>query len=99
MGGELTNMPIKQLSIVAPTKRRVHGTLQKNVQVRMLRLGVGGRGITHLHSRSWAVWTMQLCRDPRGWRGWVMATGRGGGGWMELSTESLQISTLMCGTF
>ncbi len=33
--GEVLNGPGKQLSIIAPSKKRVHGKLQKHIQVRL----------------------------------------------------------------
>lgn len=57
----------------------------------------GGSSLSLWNSRRWgnlAPWTW----DTGVRRGWVTDTGSGGGGWMVLSTESLQISTRMCGT-
>ena len=34
MDGKIIGTPVKQLSIVAPSKKRVHGKLQKDIQVR-----------------------------------------------------------------
>lgn len=32
--GHMVQMPVRQLSIVAPTKKHMHGALQKDVKVR-----------------------------------------------------------------